>query len=89
MLASSLVAYAIARNMHRKLFKGLFFYFISALFVPFPILMLPVVNVLQARKLIDYVGLPWDEACLSPHKQKRAVLTANGRFSDGAEEPVT
>ncbi len=31
----------------------------------------------QARKLIDYVGLPWDDACLSPHKQKRAVLTAS------------
>lgn len=31
----------------------------------------------QARKLIDYVGLEWDEACLSPHKNKRAVLTAS------------
>ncbi len=31
----------------------------------------------QARLLIDYVGLPWDKACLSPHKNKRAVLTAS------------
>lgn len=31
----------------------------------------------QARKLIDYVGLPWDDACLEPHKQKRDVLTAS------------
>lgn len=31
----------------------------------------------QARKLIDYIGLEWDEACLEPHKQKRAVLTAS------------
>lgn len=31
----------------------------------------------QARKLIDYVGLEWDEACLSPHKSKRAVMTAS------------
>ncbi len=31
----------------------------------------------QARHLIDYVGLPWDDACLEPHKQKRAVLTAS------------
>ncbi|MEM9470129.1 MAG: tetratricopeptide repeat protein [Pseudomonadota bacterium] len=31
----------------------------------------------QARKLIDYVGLEWNEACLEPHKQKRAVLTAS------------
>lgn len=31
----------------------------------------------QARKMIDYIGLPWDEACLEPHKQKRAILTAS------------
>lgn len=31
----------------------------------------------QARRLIDYVGLEWDDACLEPHKQKRAVLTAS------------
>lgn len=31
----------------------------------------------QARKLIDFVGLEWNEACLEPHKQKRAVLTAS------------
>ncbi|MEM6812512.1 MAG: tetratricopeptide repeat protein [Pseudomonadota bacterium] len=31
----------------------------------------------QARKLIDYVGLEWNEACLTPHKTKRSVLTAS------------
>lgn len=31
----------------------------------------------QARKLIDYVGLEWNDACLSPHKSKRSVLTAS------------
>ena len=31
----------------------------------------------QARMLIDYVDLPWDDACLEPHKLKRAVLTAS------------
>ncbi len=31
----------------------------------------------QARKLIDFAGLEWDDACLTPHKQKRAVLTAS------------
>ncbi len=31
----------------------------------------------QARTLIDFVGLPWDKACLKPHKNKRAVLTAS------------
>ena len=31
----------------------------------------------QARRLIDHVELPWNDACLEPHKQKRAVLTAS------------
>lgn len=31
----------------------------------------------QARKLIDHIGLEWNDACLEPHKQKRAVLTAS------------
>ncbi|MEZ5918501.1 MAG: sulfotransferase [Alphaproteobacteria bacterium] len=31
----------------------------------------------SARKLIDFAGLEWDEACLEPHKQKRSVLTAS------------
>jgi tetratricopeptide (TPR) repeat protein len=28
-----------------------------------------------SRQLIEHVGLPWDEACLSPHKNKRTVKT--------------
>ncbi|MEM8833407.1 MAG: sulfotransferase, partial [Pseudomonadota bacterium] len=31
----------------------------------------------QARMLIDFVGLEWDDACLTPHKTKRSVLTAS------------
>jgi len=31
----------------------------------------------QARKLIDYVDLEWNDACLSPHKQERSILTAS------------
>lgn len=31
----------------------------------------------QARMLIDYVGLEWNDACLSPHKQERSILTAS------------
>ncbi|MEM7618379.1 MAG: sulfotransferase, partial [Pseudomonadota bacterium] len=31
----------------------------------------------QARKLIDYVGLDWNDACLTPHKTKRSILTAS------------
>jgi tetratricopeptide (TPR) repeat protein len=31
----------------------------------------------QARRLVDYIGLEWDDACLEPHKHKRMVLTAS------------
>lgn len=31
----------------------------------------------QARKLIDFIDLEWDDACLAPHKQKRAIMTAS------------
>ncbi len=57
LLTNSMVAYAIARNMHRKLFKGLFYYFVSALFVPFPILMLPVAKQTAFLGLDNQAGL--------------------------------
>jgi len=31
----------------------------------------------ETRKLIDYLGLDWDKAFLSPHKNKRIVRTAS------------
>ncbi|PJF37796.1 MAG: sulfotransferase, partial [Phototrophicales bacterium] len=31
----------------------------------------------QARRLIEFIGLDWNDACLEPHKQKRTVLTAS------------
>ena len=31
----------------------------------------------ETRKLIDHLGLDWEEACLSPHKNKRVVRTAS------------
>lgn len=31
----------------------------------------------QIRRLLDYVGLPWDPACLNFHENKRAVGTAS------------
>ncbi|GCD19469.1 carbohydrate ABC transporter permease [Cellulomonas sp. H30R-01] len=57
LLTNSMVAYAIARNMHRRLFKGLFFYFIAALFVPFPILMLTVAKLTAQLHLDNQAGL--------------------------------
>jgi tetratricopeptide (TPR) repeat protein len=31
----------------------------------------------NARQLIDYLGIPWEDACLEFHKQKAAVTTAS------------
>jgi tetratricopeptide (TPR) repeat protein len=31
----------------------------------------------QARRVVDYLGLPWDERCLDFHKNKRRVKTAS------------
>ena len=31
----------------------------------------------QIPALIDYVGLPWDEACLEPHRTERPIMTAS------------
>lgn len=57
LITNSLVAYAIARNMHRRFFKGLYFYFLAAIFVPFPIIMLPVVKETALLGLDTPVGL--------------------------------
>lgn len=57
LLTNSMVAYAIARNMHRRFFKGLYFYFVSALFVPFPIIMLPVAKQTALLGLDNRAGL--------------------------------
>ncbi|MEK3889784.1 carbohydrate ABC transporter permease [Bacillus sp. FSL K6-3431] len=56
-LTNSLVAYAIARNMHKKFYKMLFYYFVSAMFIPFPIIMLPIVKQTSAWGMDNLVGL--------------------------------
>jgi raffinose/stachyose/melibiose transport system permease protein len=57
LLTNSLVSYAIARNMHRRRFRVLYYYFVSALFVPFPIIMLPVVKQTAVLGLDNQAGL--------------------------------
>ncbi|MDR6225085.1 carbohydrate ABC transporter permease [Desmospora profundinema] len=57
LLTNSMVAYAIARNMHRKFFKFLFYYFVSAMFIPFPIIMLPIVKQTSAWGMDNILGL--------------------------------
>ena len=31
----------------------------------------------ETRKLIKHLGLDWEDACISPHKNKRSVRTAS------------
>lgn len=56
-LTNSMVAYAIARNMHRKVFKGLYYYFVAALFIPFPIIILPIVKLTSTLGMTNPGGL--------------------------------
>ncbi len=56
-LTNSMVAYAIVRNMHKKFYKALYFYFISAMFIPFPIIMLPIVKETSAMGLDNQLGI--------------------------------
>ena len=57
LLTNSMVAYAIARNLHRKSFQFLYYFFVAALFVPFPIIMLPVVKQTAALGIDNEAGL--------------------------------
>jgi raffinose/stachyose/melibiose transport system permease protein len=57
LLTNSMVAYAIARNLDRRFFRGMYFYFVSALFVPFPIIMLPVAKQTALLGLDNRLGL--------------------------------
>ncbi|MDZ5473601.1 carbohydrate ABC transporter permease [Bacillus sp. 31A1R] len=57
LLTNSLVAYAIARNMHKKFYKFLYYYLVSAMFVPFPIIMLPIVKQTSQWGMDNLVGL--------------------------------
>ena len=57
LLTNSMVAYAIARNMHKRLYKFLYYFLVSAMFIPFPIIMLPIVKQTSAWGLDNIVGL--------------------------------
>lgn len=57
LLTSSIVAYALARNIQRPFFKGVFFYLLAALFIPFPIIMLPLVKQTAILGLDNQAGM--------------------------------
>lgn len=57
LLSNSIVAYAIARNIHRPFFKSAYFYLLAALFIPFPIIMLPLVKQTSLLGIDNQVGM--------------------------------
>ena len=57
LVTNSMVAYAIARNMHRRWVRWLFYYIFAAMFVPFPIIMLPVVRQTAMLGIDNEAGL--------------------------------
>ncbi|MFZ5351982.1 MAG: carbohydrate ABC transporter permease [Bacillota bacterium] len=57
LITNSFVAYAIARNSHKRLYNALYYYFVSAMFVPFAIIMLPVVKQTSLWNLDNQFGL--------------------------------
>lgn len=57
LLTNSMVAYAIARNRKKKFFNAIYYYFLSAMFVPFPIIMLPLVKQVNMMHMGNVVGI--------------------------------
>ena len=56
-LSNSMVSYAIARNRDIKYFNMLYYYFLSAMFVPFQIIMLPLVKQVSSLHLDNIPGI--------------------------------
>ncbi|NKF08573.1 carbohydrate ABC transporter permease [Clostridium gasigenes] len=54
---SCMVGYVISRNIHKKCYKSMYYYFISAMFVPFPIIMLALVKQVSAWNMDNIIGL--------------------------------
>ena len=58
LLTNSAVAYAITRNRKKsRFFNLMYYYFISALFIPFQVLMLPLVKTASALRLDNILGI--------------------------------
>ncbi|WP_017209466.1 carbohydrate ABC transporter permease [Clostridium beijerinckii] len=92
-LSNSLVSYAIARNRKKKFFNVLYYYFLSAMFVPFPIIMLPLVkqvNMLNMDNIIGIIclyvvfGLPFNIFLYSGYIKSIPVSLEEAATIDGA-----
>jgi raffinose/stachyose/melibiose transport system permease protein len=57
LIVSSMLSYAIARHMRHPFFRGVYVLLMSALFIPFPIVMLPIVKEASQLGLDNQAGL--------------------------------
>ncbi|WP_390459050.1 carbohydrate ABC transporter permease [Bifidobacterium apicola] len=57
LLTNTFVAYAVARNMDKRFFRFLYYFFIAAMFVPFPVVMLPIAKQFGSWHLDNVPGL--------------------------------
>ncbi|MGV8873032.1 MAG: carbohydrate ABC transporter permease [Rhodococcus sp. (in: high G+C Gram-positive bacteria)] len=56
-LASSMVAYAISRNLDARLFRGAYIYLLAGLFIPFPVIILPLIKQTAVLGLDNPIGV--------------------------------
>ncbi|WP_439425105.1 carbohydrate ABC transporter permease [Oenococcus alcoholitolerans] len=56
-LCTSIISYAIARNMKKRFYRWSYYYLVSAMFVPFSMLMLPLVKQLSFLRIDNKFGM--------------------------------
>jgi raffinose/stachyose/melibiose transport system permease protein len=56
-ILGALASYAISRNWHRKLFRWSFFYLLAAMFIPFPVVALPQIQLTGLAELDNPAGV--------------------------------
>ena len=57
LLTNTFVAYAVARNMDKRFFRFLYYFFLAMMFVPFPVIMLPIAKQMGTLHLDNQLGL--------------------------------
>lgn len=57
LLTNTFVAYAVARNMDKRFFRFLYYFFLAMMFVPFTVIMLPIAKEMGSLNLDNQVGL--------------------------------
>ena len=57
LLTNTFVAYAVARNMGKRFFRFLYYFFLAMMFVPFTVVMLPIAKEMGTLHLDNQLGL--------------------------------